>query len=64
MRSDRERRREDIRDEMLIDMARGIQLLLGCSVGYRDDKALTAPLSVISRLDSHISILERAKKND
>jgi len=58
MRTD-ERRRDDIRDEMLIDMARGIQILLSGEVGFR--RLGENPLGVVGRLDAHIEHLKDAK---
>lgn len=55
-------RRDDIRDEMLIDIARGVQVLLGGNALARgrivpEVQALT----VIGRLESHIELLKGAK---
>lgn len=53
-----ERRRNDIRDEMLIDMARGIQALL--CLERRHPPPMPA-MVVVDRLQSHIEMLEGSK---
>lgn len=59
-----EQRRDDIRDEMLIDIARGMQVLLaGDMVAHRGSSVVVAvsPLTVIGRLEGHIGLLKGAK---
>ena len=55
-----ERRRDDIRDEMLIDMARGIQTLLA-KVGGFSPHFIRDEVTIIGRLESHIEFLKGAK---
>lgn len=52
MRTD-EQRRNDIRDEMLIDMARGIQIVLGMLAPQ-----YSPALHINGRLDGHIQTLK------
>jgi hypothetical protein len=52
-----EQRRDDIRDEMLIDMARGIQLMLGVLA----PSGVSAAMNIIGRLESHIALLRGEK---
>lgn len=56
-------RRDDIRDEMLIDIARGVQLLLvSATLQERVGPIVSvSPLTVIGRLESNISLLKGAK---
>lgn len=54
-----EQRRNDIRDEMLIDMARGIQAILQMKVGMG---TAGQALTISGRLESHINFLQEAKE--
>jgi hypothetical protein len=57
MKSDQERR-EAVRDEMLIDMARGIQWMIASTVDFATG---TSPLTIMGRLDAHIEELRRSQ---
>jgi hypothetical protein len=53
-------RTQDIRDELLIEMARGIQFLLA-----KDDAELfnlPRRMTIIGRIDSHVAMLRSAEK--
>lgn len=55
MKPDQEQR-ERLRDEMLIDMARGIQSILANQIGLQ--RAAQAEVTTIGRLDGHIEMLK------
>jgi hypothetical protein len=54
-----EQRREQVRDAMLIDMARALQVLLSAEHGIQQH---AEGMTIVGRLESHIQILRESQK--